>query len=192
MGAAAAWGLGGFDGVYVLSSAKPRDRRAACACREGTAAAPLQTMTFQTMKTYVATPADRERNWLLVDADGQTLGRLATQIADTLRGKRKPTYTPHVDTGDFVVVVNAEKISVTGKKRTDKRYYRHSGYPGGLKSRSLNEMLERRPEEVLRLAVKGMLPRNRLARKQLTKLKIYAGPDHPHAAQQPQPMEIEQ
>jgi len=142
------------------------------------------------MKTYVATPRDRERNWLLVDATGQTLGRLATQIADALRGKRKPTYTPHVDTGDFVVVVNAEKISVTGNKRQDKRYYRHSGYPGGLKSRSLEEMLERRPEEVIRLAVKGMLPRNRLARKQLTKLKVYAGPDHPHAAQLPVSMEI--
>jgi len=144
------------------------------------------------MKTYVATPADRERNWLVVDASGRTLGRLATQIADALRGKRKPTYTPHVDTGDFVIVVNAEKIAVTGNKRTDKRYYRHSGYPGGLRSRSLNDMLERRPEEVIRLAVKGMMPRNRLARKQLTKLKVYAGPDHPHVAQQPQPMEIEQ
>jgi large subunit ribosomal protein L13 len=144
------------------------------------------------MKTYVATPADRERNWLLIDADGQTLGRLATQIADALRGKRKPIYTPHVDTGDFVVVVNAEKISVTGNKLQAKRYYRHSGYPGALRSRTLQEMLDRRPEEVLRLAVKGMLPRNRLARKQLTKLKIYAGPEHPHAAQQPQPMEISQ
>jgi large subunit ribosomal protein L13 len=143
------------------------------------------------MKTYVATPADRERNWLLVDASGQTLGRLATQIADVLRGKRKPTYTPHVDTGDFVIVVNAEKIAVTGNKRAEKRYYRHSGYPGGLKSRTLAEMLDRRPEEVIRLAVKGMLPRNRLARKQLTKLKVYAGPEHPHAAQQPQPMETE-
>jgi large subunit ribosomal protein L13 len=142
------------------------------------------------MKTYVATPADRERNWFVVDASGQTLGRLATQIADALRGKRKPTYTPHVDTGDFVIVVNAEKITVTGNKRADKRYYRHSGYPGGLKSRTLNDMLERRPEEVIRLAVKGMLPRNRLARKQLTKLKVYAGPEHPHSAQQPQPMEI--
>jgi len=142
------------------------------------------------MKTYVATPADRERNWVLVDATGLTLGRLATQIADALRGKNKPTYTPHVDTGDFVVVVNAEKISVSGNKRTAKRYYRHSGYPGGLRSRTLEEMLDRRPEEVIRLAVKGMLPRNRLARRQLTKLKVYAGPDHPHAAQQPQPMEI--
>jgi large subunit ribosomal protein L13 len=142
------------------------------------------------MKTYVATTAERQRNWLLVDASGQTLGRLATQIADALRGKRKPEYTPHVDTGDFVVVINAEKISVSGNKLQAKRYYRHSGYPGALRSRTLQEMLDRRPEEVIRLAVKGMLPRNRLARKQLTKLKVYAGPDHPHVAQQPQPMEI--
>jgi large subunit ribosomal protein L13 len=142
------------------------------------------------MKTYVANVNDRERNWLVVDATGQTLGRLATQIADALRGKRKPTYTPHVDVGDFVVVVNAEKISVTGAKLHEKMYYRHSGYPGGLKKRTLNDMLERRPEEVIRLAVRGMLPKNRLARKQLTKLKVYAGPDHPHVAQQPQPLEI--
>ena len=142
------------------------------------------------MKTYVANAQDRERNWLLVDAEGQTLGRLATQIADALRGKRKPAYTPHVDTGDFVIVVNAEKISVTGQKLQEKKYYRHSGYPGGLKSRTLNDMLERRPEEVIRLAVRGMLPKNRLARKQITKLKIYAGPEHPHEAQKPQPMEI--
>ena len=145
----------------------------------------------ETMKTYVAKPSDRERNWLLIDANGKTLGRLSTQIADALRGKRKPRYTPHIDTGDFVVVVNAKKIAVTGKKRTDKRYYRHSGYPGGLSSRSFEEMLDRRPEEIIRLAVKGMMPRNRLARKQLTKLKIYAGPEHPHAAQAPQPLEIE-
>ena len=143
------------------------------------------------MKTYVATPADRERNWLLVDADGQTLGRLATEIAATLRGKRKPEYTPHCDVGDFVVVVNAEKISVTGNKRQDKRYYRHSGYPGGLRSRTLNDMLERRPAEVIRTAVRGMLPRTRLGRAQLRKLKVYAGPDHPHSAQKPQPMEVE-
>ena len=143
------------------------------------------------MRTYQATAQDRERDWYVVDAEGKTLGRLATQIADVLRGKRKPTYTPHIDTGDFVVVVNAEKISVTGQKRQEKMYYRHSGYPGGLKSRTLNDMLERRPEEVIRLAVKGMLPKNRLARKQLTKLKVYAGPDHPHAAQQPKPLELE-
>ena len=143
------------------------------------------------VKTYVATPQDRERNWLLVDADGQTLGRLATQIADALRGKRKPTYTPHIDTGDFVVVVNAEKIAVTGAKRQEKLYHRHSGYPGGLRTRTLNDMLERRPEEVVRLAVKGMLPRTRLGRAQLRKLKVYAGPDHPHAAQKPEPMEVD-
>jgi large subunit ribosomal protein L13 len=142
------------------------------------------------LKTYVATPQDRERNWLLVDAEGQTLGRLATQIADALRGKRKPTYTPHVDTGDFVVVVNAEKITVTGNKLRDKRYWRHSGYPGGIRSRTLGEQLERRPEEVLRRAVRGMLPRNRLGRAQLTKLKIYAGPDHPHEAQKPEPLRL--
>ena len=142
------------------------------------------------MKTYVAKPSDRQRDWYVVDAEGKTLGRLATEIATTLRGKRKPEYTPHVDTGDFVVVVNAEKVHVTGNKREDKVYWRHSGFPGGIKSRSLDEMLERQPEEVIRKAVKGMLPRNRLARRQLAKLKVYAGPDHPHQAQQPQPMEI--
>jgi large subunit ribosomal protein L13 len=139
-------------------------------------------------KTYVAKPTDRERNWLIVDANGKTLGRLATQIADVLRGKRKPEYTPHIDTGDFVVVINAEKIHVSGNKRQDKRYYRHSGYPGGLRSRTFEEMIARRPEEIIRLAVKGMMPRNRLARKQITKLKIYAGPEHPHVAQKPQPL----
>ena len=142
------------------------------------------------MKTYVAKPDTRERNWLIVDANGKTLGRLATVIADALRGKRKPEYTPHVDTGDFVIVINAEKIVVTGNKLADKRYYRHSGYPGGIRSRTLAEMLERRPEEVIRKAVKGMLPRNRLARRQITKLKVYAGPDHPHIAQKPEPLEI--
>jgi large subunit ribosomal protein L13 len=143
------------------------------------------------MRTYVATPATRERRWLLVDASGKTLGRLATQVADALRGKRKPEYTPHIDVGDFVVVVNAEKVRVTGHKREEKLYYRHSGYPGGLRSRTLGEMLERRPEEVIRLAVRGMLPKNRLGRAQLRKLKIYAGPEHPHDAQKPQPMEVE-
>jgi large subunit ribosomal protein L13 len=140
------------------------------------------------MKTYSAKPKEIEQRWYLVDADGQTLGRLATKIADTLRGKRKPEYTPHIDTGDFVVVVNAEKIAVTGKKREDKIYYRHSGYPGGLRQRTFAEELERRPTEVLRKAVKGMLPRNRLARRQLTKLKIYAGPEHPHGPQNPTPL----
>src|SRR5207302_8378563 len=121
-------------------------------------------------------PGEIERRWLLVDAEGQTLGRLATRIADSLRGKDKPTFTPHVDTGDFVVVVNAEKVAVTGKKLDEKLYHRHSGYPGGLRSRTLREQLDRRPTEVLRIAVKDMPPRNRLARAQLTKLKIHAGP----------------
>ena len=141
------------------------------------------------MKTYVAKPSDRERQWVLVYASGKTLGRLATQLADILRGKRKPEYTPHIDTGDFVVVVNAEKVHVTGKKLQDKLYRRHSGYPGGLRERTLSEMLVRRPEEVIRLAVKGMLPRNRLARQQLRKLKVYAGPEHPHRAQKPTQIE---
>jgi large subunit ribosomal protein L13 len=143
------------------------------------------------MKTYVATPSTRERDWLVVDAEGRTLGRLATQIADVLRGKRKPEYTPHIDVGDFVIVVNAEKVAVTGNKREHKVYRRHSGYPGGLRSRTLGQMLERRPEEVIRLAVKGMLPRTRLGRAQLRKLKVYAGPDHPHEAQKPEPMEVQ-
>ncbi len=141
------------------------------------------------MKTYSAKPGEITREWYLVDAEGKTLGRLATQIADTLRGKRKPQFTPHVDTGDFVIVVNAEKIHVTGNKLDQKRYYRHSGYPGGLRSRTLREQLDRRPTEVLRVAVKGMLPKNRLARQQITKLKIYAGPEHPHEAQNPKPLE---
>ena len=143
------------------------------------------------MKTWNAKPGEVERRWYLVDAEGKTLGRLATRVADTLRGKNKAQYTPHVDTGDFVVVVNAEKIAVTGKKLEDKRYYRHSGYPGGIRSRTLQEQLDRRPTEVIRKAVKGMLPRNRLARAQLTKLKVYAGPDHPHEAQSPQPLKLE-
>jgi large subunit ribosomal protein L13 len=143
-----------------------------------------------TMKTWNAKPGEIERQWQLVDAEGQTLGRLATRIADTLRGKDKPQYTPHVDTGDFVVVVNAEKVAVTGKKLDDKVYHRHSGYPGGLRTRTLREQLERRPEEVIRKAVKGMLPRNRLSRAQLRKLKIYAGPDHPHEAQAPKELKI--
>ncbi len=143
------------------------------------------------MKTFVATPENRQRDWYVVDAEGKTLGRLATQLADMLRGKRKPEYTPHCDTGDFVVVVNAEKITVTGKKMEQKRYWRHSGYPGGIRSRTLAEMLERQPEEVVRKAVKGMLPRNRLGRQQLRKLKIYTGAEHPHEAQQPKPIEIE-
>ena len=141
------------------------------------------------MKTYSAKPGEIERQWYVVDAESKTLGRLATQIADVLRGKRKAAYTPHVDTGDFVIVVNAEKIHVTGKKLDQKIYYHHSGYPGGLRERTLREQLARRPEEVLRKAVKGMLPKNRLASAQLRKLKIYAGPEHPHAAQNPEPLQ---
>jgi large subunit ribosomal protein L13 len=142
------------------------------------------------MKSYMARPLEVERKWYVVDAEGQTLGRLATEIATMLRGKNKPQYTPHVDTGDFVVVVNAEKVVVTGRKAEQKVYRRHSGYPGGLKVTSYEQMMERRPTEILRRAVKGMMPKNRLARQQLRKLKIYAGPEHPHAAQNPQPYEV--
>jgi large subunit ribosomal protein L13 len=142
------------------------------------------------MKTYSAKPGEIQRDWVLVDAEGKTLGRLATVIADRLRGKGKAVFTPHVDTGDFVVVVNAEKIAVTGKKLDEKMYHRHSGYPGGLRSRSLRDQLERQPTEVLRTAVKGMLPRTKLGRAQLTKLKIYAGPEHPHEAQAPTHLEV--
>ena len=143
------------------------------------------------MKTYSAKPGEIVRHWYVVDAEGQTLGRLATRIADMLRGKGKPQSTPHTDTGDFVVVVNAEKVAVTGKKLDQKMYHRHSGYPGGLTSRTLREQLDRRPTDVLRKAVKGMLPKNKLASAQLLKLKIYAGPDHPHEAQAPKPLKLE-
>jgi large subunit ribosomal protein L13 len=142
------------------------------------------------MKTYNPKPGEIQRDWLIVDAEGKTLGRLATQIAERLRGKGKAVFAPHVDTGDFVVVVNAEKIAVTGKKLDEKMYYKHSGYPGGLRERTLREQLNRQPTEVLRKAVKGMLPRNRLGRAQLTKLKIYAGPEHPHEAQAPTNFEV--
>ena len=142
------------------------------------------------MKSYMARPLEVERKWYVVDAKGQTLGRLATEIARILRGKNKPQYTPHVDTGDFVVVVNAEKVVVTGRKAEQKVYRRHSGYPGGLKTTTYEQMLERRPTEILRRAVKGMMPKTRLARQQLRKLKIYAGPEHPHAAQNPQTLEV--
>ena len=140
------------------------------------------------MKTYSAKPSEIEHRWFVVDADAQTLGRLATEIADVLRGKGKPAYTPHIDTGDFIVVINAEKIRVTGDKLAQKTYWRHSGYPGGLRERTLAEQLKRQPEEVIRKAVKGMLPKNKLASAQLRKLKVYAGPDHPHTAQNPLPL----
>ncbi len=142
------------------------------------------------MSTQSAKAGTVERQWWVVDADGQNLGRLATVIAETLSGKRSPWFTRHCDTGDFVVVVNADKIAVTGKKLQEKRYYRHSGYPGGLRSRTLSEQLARGPEEVLRMAVRGMLPKNRLGRAQLRKLKIYASADHPHTAQRPQPLRL--
>ncbi len=142
------------------------------------------------MKSYMARPAQVERKWHIVDAEGQTLGRLASEIARVLRGKNKPQYTPHIDTGDFVVVVNAEKVVVTGRKSEQKVYRRHTGYPGGLRETSYEVMMERKPTEVLRKAVKGMMPRTRLGRKQFTKLKLYAGPEHPHEAQNPQPYEM--
>ena len=142
------------------------------------------------VKSYMARPLEVERRWYVVDAEGQTLGRLAAEIARVLRGKSKPQYTPHVDTGDFVVVVNAERIVVTGRKAEQKVYRRHSGYPGGLKTTSYEQLLERQPTEILRKAVKGMMPKTRLARQQLRKLKIYAGPEHPHAAQSPQKLEV--
>jgi large subunit ribosomal protein L13 len=144
------------------------------------------------VKTYSAKAGEVERKWWIVDAEGQNLGRLATRLAVVLRGKDKPQYTPNTDTGDFVIVVNAGKVAVTGNKLEDKRYYRHSGRPGGLKSRTLAEMLEHKPTEVLRHAVKGMMPKNRLSARQLTKLKIYAGGDHPHQAQAPEELTWEQ
>ena len=142
------------------------------------------------MKSYMARPLEVERRWYVVDAEGQTLGRLATEIAQILRGKNKPQYTPHVDVGDFVVVINADRVVVTGKKAEQKVYRRHSGYPGGMKETSYERMMERKPTEILRRAVKGMMPRTRLARQQFRKLKIYAGPEHPHAAQSPQRHEV--
>ncbi len=142
------------------------------------------------MKSYMARPLEVERRWYVVDAEGQTLGRLATELARVLRGKNKPQYTPHVDTGDFVVVVNAERVVVTGRKAEQKLYRRHSGYPGGLKTTTYEQMMERQPTEILRKAVKGMMPKTRLARQQLRKLKVYAGPEHPHAAQNPQQYEV--
>lgn len=140
------------------------------------------------MKTYNAKAGEIPREWFVVDADGQVLGRLATRVATVLRGKHKARFTPHVDTGDFVVVVNAAKVKLTGAKEDKKMYYRHSGWPGGFSSLSAKRMRERKPEEMIRLAVRGMLPHNSLNRKVLTKLKIYAGPEHPHQAQQPKPL----
>jgi len=144
------------------------------------------------MATYSAKKKDIERAWHLVDAEDVVLGKLASRIAAILRGKHKPIYTTHVDTGDFVVVVNAEKIHLTGKKMENKLYYRHSGYTGGIKATSAEEMLRKKPENIIKLAVRGMLPKNRLGRQQIKKLKIYHGPNHPHESQMPKEMKIKQ
>lgn len=140
------------------------------------------------MKTYTAKANEIQREWRVVDADGATLGRLATQVATILRGKHRATFSPHLDTGDPVIVVNASRIRVTGKKLQDKLYVRHSGYPGGFRSETLERLLQRRPEEVIRRAVRGMLPQNRLGEQMIRKLHVYAGAEHPHAAQKPQPL----
>lgn len=142
------------------------------------------------MKTIWTKEADVERSWYVVDAEGKTLGRLASQVAAILRGKHKPIYNPSVDTGDFVIVINADKIHVTGRRMDQKKYYTHSGYQGGLKERTLRQMMEKTPERVIQLAVRGMLPKNVLGRKMIKKLKVYAGPDHPHGAQRPEPLEL--
>ncbi|KPK61520.1 MAG: 50S ribosomal protein L13 [Gammaproteobacteria bacterium SG8_31] len=142
------------------------------------------------MKTFSAKPQTVRHDWFVVDASGKTLGRLATEVARRLRGKHKPEYTPHVDTGDYIVVVNAKDVNVTGNKRSDKMYHHHTGYIGNLKSATFQEMIDKSPEDVIRLAVKGMLPKNPLGRQMMRKLKIFAGPEHKHEAQQPQPLEI--
>jgi len=142
------------------------------------------------MKTFMAKSNEIERGWYLIDARGKVLGRLAAEIANILRGKNKPTFTPHVDTGDFVIVVNAGEVKLTGNKWAAKMYYHHTGYPGGIKSISAEKLRDKKPEELIRHAVKGMLPKNRLGRKMFKKLKVYAGAEHPHAAQQPQAMQV--
>jgi large subunit ribosomal protein L13 len=142
------------------------------------------------MKTYIAKPEEVNRDWYLVDVENQVLGRIATTIANVLRGKNKPTFTPSVDTGDFVIVVNAAKIALTGNKLADKTYYSHSGYPGGIKAITAGKLLEKKPEDLIKHAVKGMLPKNKLARHMLNKLKIYSGSEHPHKAQQPKALNI--
>ena len=142
------------------------------------------------MKTYQAKKEELEHKWYLVSADGKVLGRLATELAKILKGKNKPIYTPHLDTGDFVIVVNAGKVTLTGKKMKDKIYYHHTGYPGGIKEINAEKLLAKKPTEMIRIAVKGMLPKNSLGRQMLRKLKIYAGPNHPHEAQKPMPLEL--
>ena len=142
------------------------------------------------MKSFMANPATVERKWYVIDAEGKTLGRLAVEVAKLLRGKNKPTFTPHVDTGDYVIVVNAGKVNLTGKKLEQKTYFRHSGYPGGTTFTTAGKLLADRPERLIELAVKGMLPKNTLGRQMYRKLNVYRGPDHPHAAQQPEALEI--
>ncbi len=142
------------------------------------------------MKTFSAKPADVKRDWYVVDAEGKTLGRLASEIAFRLRGKHKPEFTPHVDTGDYIVVVNAEKVAVTGRKAEQKTYYRYTGYIGNMKSTTFEKLVQRAPERILQLAVKGMMPKNRLGREMIKKLKVYAGAEHAHQAQQPQPLNL--
>ncbi|NIV30733.1 MAG: 50S ribosomal protein L13 [Anaerolineae bacterium] len=142
------------------------------------------------MRTFTQKKEEIERDWYVVDAEGETLGRLASRIAPILKGKHKPIYTPHLDCGDFVIIVNAEKVRVTGRKLDQKLYHRHSGYPGGLKSISLRDQLDKHPERVLQAAIRGMLPKNKLGRRMIKKLKVYAGDSHPHQAQQPKPLEL--
>ncbi|MEN8114167.1 MAG: 50S ribosomal protein L13 [Actinomycetota bacterium] len=149
-------------------------------------------MKAKLQKTFTPTPTDIDRAWWIVDAEGIPLGRLASEVAQILRGKHKPTFAPHMDMGDYVIVVNAEKVAVTGNKETDKVYYRHSGYPGGLRSDTLADMRATNPDRLVSNAVKGMIPKNKLGRQTLTKLKVYAGSDHPHAAQNPQPLTLTQ
>lgn len=147
-------------------------------------------MNTNSFKTYSAKAGEVEKEWFVVDAENQVVGRLASQVAAILRGKHKPTYTPHIDTGDFVIVVNADKVRFTGKKETDKQYFSHTGYPGGGKMRSPKEMRERKPTFIVEKAVKGMLPKGPLGRKMISKMKVYAGPDHPHAAQKPKELTL--
>lgn len=142
------------------------------------------------MSTFTAKPAEVQRDWFVIDATDKVLGRLATEVATRLRGKHKPIYTPHVDTGDYIIIINAEKIRVTGNKQTDKTYYHHTGFPGGIKSITFDKQIEKAPERVIQSAVKGMLPKGPLGRDMFRKLKIYAGPEHQHTAQQPQPLEL--
>ena len=142
------------------------------------------------MKSFIAKPHEVERKWYVVDAGGKTLGRVASQVATVLRGKNKPTFTPHVDCGDYVIVINAEKVEVTGKKRKEKVYKHHTGYPGGLRETTFDKLIEKKPEEVIRHAVKGMMPKGKLGRQMYKKLKVYAGPEHDHAAQKPEKLEF--